>query len=382
MSVQPIVALDVGSSKVACLIAMPGEQHQHYEILGSSLIAYQGSGDDGVGEGWPSDVLLLGRTIEQALEATGVSGDFIQAHVTFSHPSLRSETVQGALMLADEPVTIRKHHLELLARSALTQALGIDREALLIERLGCSGNGFEGVRDPHGLVATRLLGTFHVISMPIVVQRTIMQGVESVGLEVASMTYSLIAAAAALSEAHTARRILLIDIGGVSTDIGVFAGGVLLASHTIAWGGITLASSVAKELRLTLEQAMALSLEGLGSARIDVRQCVETPLQEIGRALHKLLKEGPRPDLALVTGRGALIDGIAEWLERTTQIKTSLGRSARLHAMADLSRQVGLSASVGLATLVTASTPIANLPSSRVVDRLLARTKSLLTEYF
>jgi len=66
----------------------------------------------------------------------------------------------------------------------IVEQLGVDREALVVERLGCDGNGFQGVKDPKGLAATRLVGTFHMITIPISVRRTIIQAVESAGLEV------------------------------------------------------------------------------------------------------------------------------------------------------------------------------------------------------
>ena len=78
---RPLIALDVGSTKVACALGLPREGGG-FELLGSSLIAYPGCPD-----AWLDDPLLVGRSIEQALEATGVHGDFHRAFVTFSHPA-------------------------------------------------------------------------------------------------------------------------------------------------------------------------------------------------------------------------------------------------------------------------------------------------------
>lgn len=373
----PIVAIDLGATKVACVVATPKVDGPGMEILGSSLMPYPRPV-----QSWPHDPLLIGRTIEQALEATGAPYDAIDAHVAFSHPALKAENTTASITLADEPITVREQDLQRLARVALTQALGVDREALIVERLGCDGNGFQGVRDPKGLVATRLVGTFHIITIPISVRRAIVQAVESAGLEVAQLTYSLLAGALAGEQTREAHRLLLIDVGGLSIDVGLLVDGQLRASTVVPWGGLTLASTLAKQLKLTVEQATTLSLEGLGSRRPEVREALEKNLKYLQKAIHKVLEDAPRPDRVVVTGRGALIDGMMEWCERTTEVNTVISRSARLQEMGTLSRQVGLSTAMGIIEQVGAKSPVHLSQPGRLFDRLLLRTKTLLSEYF
>ena len=162
MRSQPLVALDVGSTKVSCAIGLPHERMPGFELLGMSCVPYPVQS-----ESWLADPLLVGRTIEQALEATAVSAECDRALVSIRHPLLRSEIVKASIALGDEPVTIRTQDLERLEQNALAQGLSVDREALLVERLSCSGNGFDGVRDPRGLSATRLQGTYHIITLPV-----------------------------------------------------------------------------------------------------------------------------------------------------------------------------------------------------------------------
>ena len=143
MRPQPLVALDVGSTKVSCAIGLPHEHMPGFELLGMSCVPYPVQS-----ESWLADPLLVGRTIEQALEATAVSAECDRALVSIRHPLLQSEIVKASIALGDEPITIRTQDLERLEQSALAQGLSVDREALLVERLSCSGNGFDGVRDP------------------------------------------------------------------------------------------------------------------------------------------------------------------------------------------------------------------------------------------
>lgn len=378
MSLQPLIALDIGSTKVACAVGQPHEQGPGFELVGSSLVPYPTCP-----EVWLSDAVMVSRTIEQAVEASGASGKAQSALVTFRHPRLTSERVHAALTLADEPMAIRAQDLLRLQRRALDQALGVDREPLLVERLGCSGNGFEGVRDPRGLSATRLVGTFHVIAMPMAARQALVHAVESAGLDLVRLIYSLPAALASVWEPEwNQRRVLLIDCGGLATDLGCFVGPVLEAVHVLPRGGITLATTMASELHVSLDQALTWTLEGSTGRRPEARALVEEEWKTLQHEIEALLKTVAHPEAILLTGRGALADGFAEWLETANGIPTSLGRPARLHQLGDLPQQVGLGNALGLLELATRASSGFVPGSQPFLNRLLARTRTILTEYF
>jgi len=376
---RPLVALDIGSTKVACAIGLPHEQTPGYELLGSGVVAYPT-----LTESWLSDPLMVGRTIEQALEACAVTGDFHRAMVAMSHPLLVSEQVRSAVHVSDEPIPVRQHDVDRLQARALDQALSIDREPLVVEQLGCSGNGFEAVREPLGRSATRLTGTFHIVAMPMAARRAMVQAVESAGLEVMQLSFSLHAIAAAVAAEFPGRqRILLIDVGGVNTDVGLFVHGQLWNARTVRWGGLTLALEIARSLQTTIEQAVTMSLQGLASRKPEIRHLLERELGVLQQAIEEVLKGEPLPEIALATGRGALIDGVVEWLERATKIKAVLARSPRVQASGDMARQIALTPVMGLLDLATQQPPRASLTQpSRFVDRLVNRTRLVLTEYF
>ena len=377
--IRPLVALDIGSTKVACAIGLPHEQAPGFELLGSSLITYPL-----LAESWLSDPLMVGRTIEQALEATAVAGDFHRALVIMSHPLLASEQIRASVRIGDEPIAVRQQDLDRLTARALDQALSVDREPLVIERLHCSGNGFDAVRDPLGRPATRLMGSFHIVTMPMAARRAIVQAVESAGLEVMQLGFSLSAIAAALaSEFSQRQRLLLVDIGGLNTDAGLFVDGQLWNAKTVRWGGLSFALEIARTLSTTVEQAVTMSLQGLTSRKPEVRQLLERELIPLQKAIEQLLKGEPLPDAVLATGRGALIDGLVEWLERTTTIKAELARTPRAQGIGDMARQIALTPVAGLLDLATRTPPRGPLTlSARFVDRLVNRTRLVLTEYF
>ena len=382
MKVQPVVALDIGSTKVACAIGLPAEscngRSGGFELLGASLVAYPTPM-----EAWVADPLVVGRTIEQALEAAAGDIDAHQAVVAIDPPSVHSARVSVSVPLADEPVSVKARDLERLQAAALHQALGIDREPLFVERLGCSGNGFHGVRDPRGLPATRLQGTFLLVSIPMAARRAVVQAVESAGLEAAHLVYTLpCAMAGTADEVWHRQRVLLIDVGGSATHIGLFVEGLLEAVEVVAWGGWTLATTIARTLQVTMDQAVAWSLEGTACRKPEVRAMVEPQWNSLQPAIDAVLKDQPRPDLALINGRGALMDGLLEWIERTTGLPSLLCRASRTTQGEEVSRQVGLSTALGVLATMSRTPPASLTHSPQLFNRLIDRTKAILTEYF
>ncbi len=376
----PLLALDVGATKVACAIGRAHAVSGELELLGTSLVAYPT-----IPHGWLGDPLMVSQAIEQALEATGVQEACHRAVVAMRPPALTRERVQTAITLADEPITVRMHDLDRLKSHALDQMLGVDREPLLIERLACRGNGFEGIRDPRGLSATTLQGLFHVIAMPMAARRAVVQVVEAAGLDVAHLSSTLPAALAGAGEkVRMKARVLLIDVGGWMTDIGLFVEGILHDSEAVPCGGVRLAAAMATTLRVTMDEAMRLSREGVASKRPDVREMVTEHWENLQHALTLILKGHPLPDVAVVTGRGALTDGFVEWVERTTGIATVLGRSARLKKTGDLACQVGSSVAVGLLELLVGASERARprTRSPHLLNRLVDRTRAILVDYF
>lgn len=378
MTTQPLVALDIGSTKIACAIGLPHEHAPGFELLGTSLVSYPS-----LPEAWLSDPLMVSRTIEQAVEATSVHDEFHRALVAISHPTLASEQTRALIALGDEPMTVRAQDLDRLQTAALHQVLGVDREPLMVERLGYAGNGFEGVRDPRGLSATRLAGTFHIVTMPLAVHHAVVQVVEASGLEVARLVYTLPAAwASATDEATSQKRLLLIDAGGLSTDLGIFRAGVFETVGVVPSGGVQLAGAIAKSLQVTMDQALAWSLEGTSCRKPAARSLITQHWETIQQALDVLLAGQPKPDAAILSGRGALTDGFAERIERTTGVPTSLCRSPRTSAIGDLARQLGLSPVIGLLEMATQRTNGVAARSPHFFNRLIDRTRTILTEYF
>ena len=376
MSAKPLAVLDIGSTKVACVIARPMAS-AGYEILGTGIAAYPT-----LPRAWPCEVNLLARAIEQAAQDAKTELPE-RAIITLTHPDLCHASVTAQIDIADEPSVIRSYEIDRLQRQAVSQSLGLDHDVLWLEPLAYDGNGFNGVRDPRQLAATRLRGRFQLISMPVALRHAVTQAAEAAGFEVERWVWSLQALIAACQqEGLASRRALIIDIGGLCTDLAVIEQGRIITSASVPWGGSAIALELASTARLTVDQALALSLEGLSSSNPLVRDVVERQLASLQGPIESLLSGQPLPDAALITGRGALVDGVVEWIEMLVKTNTTLGRGGRAKGLGDLGRQVGLSAASGVLELRFGQSAQSPRRRADLVHRLVDRTRNLLVEYF
>ena len=113
-----------------------------------------------------------------------------------------------------------------------------------------------------------------------------------------------------------------------------------------------------------------------------MRSLIEQQWESLRQPIEELLKDRPRPDALWLSGRGALIDGFAEWVERTVGVTTVICRSPRTNQHSDLSRQVSLNAVMGTLHLCARTSREPQASSPYLFNRLLERTRTILTEYF
>ena len=173
-----MLVLDIGSRAIAWAIGQPRlNGGAPFELVGWGTVDVEKPQWDPPG---------LAHTIERALKDVAVPDC---ASTCLSHPGLCHHRVTTQVDLADEPIMIRSRDLERLRSLSVTQAMPIDHELLCLEPLGYAGNGFSGVIEPRGLTATRLRGTFHLVTMPLAVRRALRQAFEDLGIELDALAY-------------------------------------------------------------------------------------------------------------------------------------------------------------------------------------------------
>ena len=119
----------------------------------------------------------------------------------------------------------------------------------------------EGIVDPIGMTGVRLEVDTHLVTGGATAVRNLRKCVEELGVEVSGMVFGGLASAeASISETEKELGVVLVDIGGGTTDVAVFVEGALSYSSVIPIGAINITKDVAAGLRVSLESAEKIKL--------------------------------------------------------------------------------------------------------------------------
>ncbi len=255
--------LDVGASKVVSLIARltpmePSEtlreRTHRCKVFG---IGHQRS--RGVKAGAIVDLDAAESAIRVAIDAAermaGVEVDSVV--VNMSGGRLSSQLYDAKVALRGKAVGERDVHRVLEAAAAA--GAGAGRSVLHAVPTGFRLDSTRGVRDPKGMIGDELGAEMHVASCDAAAARNLMLAIERCHLRVAAMVGTPYAAGlSTLVDDEVEMGAALIDFGGGSTTVGVFAGGRLVHVDAVAVGGNHVTMDVARGLSVSLADAERL----------------------------------------------------------------------------------------------------------------------------
>lgn len=250
--------LDVGSSKVACLIArMPGE-------FGSSLPEIVGVGhqlSEGVRSGAVVDMDLVGKAIRNALEAAetmaGLNVQKVLASVNGGAPE--SRTIHVELDLHGSAVS--DQDVRRVVGHGKNSFDGGDQELLHVLPVGYSLDGCRGIKDPREMFGDMLGVDLHFLTAASGPLRNLRICVERCHIDLAAPIFGAYASGlGCLVDDEMDLGVTLIDMGAGTTSLGVFAEGELQYGHVLNVGGQHATRDIARGLSAPIEQAERLKV--------------------------------------------------------------------------------------------------------------------------
>ena len=284
-----IAALDVGSTKICCLIA-----HVH----GDGAIRVVGVGhhaSKGVKSGAIVDLETARHSILTAVSAAEqLAGERIRdVVVNISGGNLASHSFAVEIPLAGREVG------ESDLRRALTQVSGYeqspDRELLHCIPVSYRLDATRGIRDPRGLYGEKLGIDLHLVTARAGTLRNLANCVEHCHLDVeAAVAAPYASGLACLVEDETDLGVTLVDMGGGTTTVAVFYSGEVIHTDSIAVGGQHVTSDIARGLSTPLAHAERMKTL-YGSALpspSDERELIDVPL--VGEETHAQANHVPR----------------------------------------------------------------------------------------
>jgi cell division protein FtsA len=343
-----IVGLDIGSSRVAVVVAELGE-------AGPAVIGAATASCDGVRRGVVVNIDATAQGIEEALKeaerAAGVEIHSVFADVGGDH--IRGLNSHGVVPVRDGEVS--EGDVDRVLETARTIAFPADVEILHVLPQEYIVDGVGGIRSPIGMSGVRLEARVHVITTLAQHARNVVRCCERVGLHVADLVLAPLAAAeAVLDPEEKDAGVAVLDIGAGTTDVLVFGAGALRHTAILPFGGHHVSSDVAAGLRTPFRDAEALKqrhgsvLHGVPGAsdpsvevptagargtRLVSRQklahVIEARMEEIlTLAQGQVARSGLLEDLGcgvVITGGTALLPGLVPLAERIFQCPVRIG---------------------------------------------------------
>lgn len=247
-----VCGIDVGSSKIATLIASIGEDER------ISLIGVSATNSRGVKKGQVVDIEEAVEAIIESVEsAERMAGYSVSsAYVSSGGPHIESINSHAVVAVAEPEGEIKENDILRVNDAARAIPLPSSREILHVIPRTFTVDGQEGIRDPIGMTGVRLETDTHIITGATTSMRNLIKCIGMVGIDVNELVFSGMASAqAVLTETEKELGVVLIDIGGETTDIVIFVDGAIAYSAVIPLGGRHVTSDIAVGLRVSLESA-------------------------------------------------------------------------------------------------------------------------------
>lgn len=278
-SEQVLTAIDIGSSKIATIIAQI-PQDGPINVLGVSV-----TDSKGIRKGQIIDIDEVMRAVNTSLDgAERMAGYSVgQTFVSIGGVHIESQNSRGVVAVSEPDKEVGQSDIERVLEAARAVSIPTSREVLHVIARNFIVDGHEGVKDPIGMTGVRLEVDTHIISGSSALIRNLVKTVEEIGVDVAGVVFSGLASGmSVLSETEKELGVLLIDIGAGTTDICIYTDGTLSHSSVLPIGAKHITNDLAIGLRISLESAekVKLFLSGKKQKRITFRSSDEEEKEE------------------------------------------------------------------------------------------------------
>lgn len=348
---QDIVAgLDIGTTKIACIVGRKNEQGK-IEILGMGK-----SRSDGVSRGVVANIQKTVESIVAAVrmaeDSAGVEIGTVNVGIAGQH--IRSMQHRGMKMRESLDEEIGQIDIDQLIEETYRLVMPPGEEIIHVLPQEYIIDNEQGIRDPIGMSGIRMEANFHIISGQVTAARNINKCVHRANLNVTELILEPLASAdAVLSQEEKEAGVVLVDIGGGTTDIAIFFDNIIRHTAVIPFGGNVVTEDIRQGCGIMREQAEQLKtkfgsalasenkdnevvcipgLRGRDPKEISLRtlaEIIQSRMEEILEHVHFEIKNsGMEKQLIagiVLTGGGSQLKHLKHLVELMTGMSTRIG---------------------------------------------------------
>jgi cell division protein FtsA len=393
-----IAGLDIGSSKVACFIA------ELDEFYNPHVLGYGQHASTGLKKGQIVDMDRTETAIREAVHAAeDMAGVEISGVlVSLGGVGLKSHVTDGLVVLNANHEVSDADVFKVIDVARARQIEG-DRQIIHAQATKYVLDSQADIRDPRGMTGARLEADVHIITAPTAALRNVVRCVERANLEVQDLVVQPYASAlSTLVNDERELGVALVDIGGGSSDIAIYADGALVYTGIIPIGSQHVTADIARGISTPLSAAERIKvLHGCAlSSLITADEEIEIPVvgEDAGNEPIRMTKSAlsgiiqPRCEEMLelirdkieqsgyenaigrrvvLTGGGSQLTGLRQLAEVVMDKSVRLARPNGVQGLTDLSSAPAFATGVGL--LIYGARQAAQASRVRVKDGKLGQ---------
>lgn len=367
------VGLDIGTTYVRAVVG-------HLEGLDTkpTIIGVAIEPNSGMRKGTVVNLVNTAQAIDKALEsAERMSGHQInEATISVNGSHVVGMSSKGVIAVGHE---ISEADLDRVEEAATVLQLPANREILEVTPRAYQLDGQENIKDPIGMTGVRLEVDAHVITALGPHLKNLAKACEMTETQVNGRVLSGLAAArAVVTDQQTENGVVLVDIGGSTTNVIVFEEGDLQHVAVLPVGSVNVTNDLAIGLKTDLDvaekvkidHAVAVPTAHKNSSKKavvkldktsyefdieDIDMIVDARLEEIFELVHKELQSIGRasklPGGVVLTGGGSLMPGLEDYAKNALQLSARVGKPSGYGGVTEQIESPAFAGAVGLMLL-------------------------------
>lgn len=258
MSERIIVGLDIGTTKVCAVVASVTSDNK-VNILGIGKAPSDGL-NRGVVVNIEKTVAAIKSAVHQAELASGIQVQSVNVGIAGDH--IRSNRSKGVITINNRDNEIRREDVNRLILDCQNIALPSDYKIIHVIPQEYIVDGQDGIIDPIGMSGMRMEAEVHIITGLVSAIKNMHRCVERAGYQTADLILEPLASSyAVLDNEEREAGVVLVDIGGGTTDVAIFQDNTIRHSAVIAIAGQKVTDDIRIGLSVLEDQAERLKQE-------------------------------------------------------------------------------------------------------------------------
>ncbi len=401
-----IVGLDIGTTKICCIVGHMAEDG--LEVVGIGTSPSRGM-RKGVVINIESTVAAIRKAIREAELMAGCEIKSVFTGIAGGH--IRGMNSQGVIAIKNREVT--SDDLQRVIDAAKAIAIPMDREVLHILPQEFIIDDQDGIREPLGMSGVRLEAKVHIVTGAVASAQNIIKSCNRAGVDVADIVLEQLASSeAVLSADEKELGVALVDIGGGTADIAIYSAGAIKYTSVLSIGGDHLTNDIAVGLRTPMAEAEkikqaygccltsmvgkdeTIEVPSVGGRepRILSRQLLaeilEPRVEEMFSLINReIIKSGYDELIAsgvVITGGTAILPGMPELAEQIFNLPVRRGTPVDIGGLADVVNSPIYASGVGLVKYGSMNSQAQKFKvgEDNMFERVSKRLKEMFSDFF